>query len=493
MAALPLTTPIPSGPTLVMKFGGTSVGSPAAIAQAAEIVHSTLPEWPRCVVVLSAMSGVTNLLLEGAIKAVQGDLSALYQAETQLRQMHFAVADQLLGEGSPANDVARCAQVKQEVNYLIASFTNLCQAIAVLGEATPRALDAVASLGERMSVRLLSPVLETLGVPAQIVEATQLIITDHHFQNAHPDFAATERRTRQVLEPVLARGFVPVVTGFIAATPEGVTTTLGRGGSDYSAAILGAALPADEVWIWTDVDGVMTADPRLAPDARTIAELSYREIAELAYFGAKVLHPKTIRPVIDAGIGLRICNTFNPSNPGTRLVGNGGNGRNPLKAVTAIRDQQMITVEGRGMLGVPGVAARTFGAVASTGTSVPLITQASSEQSICFAVPAEAAVRVIKALEAAFSEELADQDIDRIWTTSEVAIITVVGAGMMTTPGVAGRIYSALGNQGINMIAIAQGSTEVATSLVVDHNDAERALRTIHTLIIESTEAVGTK
>ena len=491
MAALPLSSPSPAGPTLVMKFGGTSVGSPAAIAQAAEIVRSTLPKWPRCAVVLSAMSGVTNLLLDSAVKAVQGDLSALYQTEAQLRQMHFAVADQLLGEGSPANDVARCAQVKQEVNYLIASFTNLCQAITVLGEATPRALDAVASLGERMSVRLLSPVLETLGVPAQIVEATQLIITDHHFQNAHPDFPATGRRTRQVLEPVLARGFVPVVTGFIAATPEGATTTLGRGGSDYSAAILGAALPADEVWIWTDVDGVMTADPRLAPNARTIAELSYREIAELAYFGAKVLHPKTIRPVIDAGIGLRICNTFNPSHPGTRLVGNGGDSKNPLKAVTAIRNQQMITVEGRGMLGVPGVAARTFGAVASTGTSVPLITQASSEQSICFAVPAEAAARVVKALEAAFSEELADQDIDRIWTTSEVAIITVVGAGMMTTPGIAGRIYSALGNEGINMIAIAQGSTEVATSLVVDHNDAERALRTIHALIVESTEAVA--
>ena len=478
--------PDTSAPILVMKFGGTSVGTPEAMASAAAIVRDSLAEWPRTVVVTSALSTVTNLLLDGASSAVQGDFEALYRAEGRLRSLHAAIADNLLGAGSPANDPARCAQVKQEVNHLIATFTNLCQAMGVLGESTPRALDAVASLGERMSVRLLAAVLESIGVPAQVIESTQLIVTDDSYQNAPPDLAATTQRTRQVLLPALARGLVPVVTGFIGATPEGVLTTLGRGGSDYSAAILGAVLPADDVWIWTDVDGVMTADPRLVPEARTIPSLSYREIAELAYFGAKVLHPKTIRPVVEGGIGLRICNTFNPAHPGTRLLANGEaaikNG-GPFKAVTAIRGQRLVTVEGRGMLGVPGVAARTFQAVASTGTSVPLITQASSEQSICFAVPAAASASVARAVETAFAAELADRDIDKIHTSEDVAIITVVGAGMVQTPGLAGRIFSKLGQQDINVIAIAQGSSEVAISLVVLHSDMEAAVKTLHSLI----------
>ena len=262
----------------------------------------------------SALTGVTNLLLDSASQAAQGGLGSLYPAEGQLRGWHYAIADALV------SDAARRAQVKQDIDDLIGSFLSLCQAIAVLGETTPRALDAVAALGERMSVRLLAAALESRGVAAQFVEATQLIVTDTHFQAAHPDFEATTRQTRQVLEPILAQGSVAVVTGFIAANAEGVITTLGRGGSDYSAAILGAVLPSDEVWIWSDVDGVMSADPRLVPQARTIPEMTYREISELAYFGAKVVHPKTIRPVIEAGIGLRICNTFNPQHPGTRLV-----------------------------------------------------------------------------------------------------------------------------------------------------------------------------
>jgi aspartate kinase len=282
---------------------------------------------------------------------------------------------------------------------------------------------------------------------------------------------------------------VAVVTGFIAATQDGVTTTLGRGGSDYTAGILGAVLPADDVWIWTDVDGVMTADPRHIQGARTIPVLSYREIAELAYFGAKVVHPKTIRPVIEANIGLRVCNTFNPGHPGTRVVSDPTNGNHGdemhIKAVTAIRGQSLITVEGRGMLGVPGVAARTFGAVAATGTSVPLITQASSEQSICFAVPIETIGRVIASLEAAFELELRRGDIDRVWATDEVTIITIVGAGMRSTPGIAGRIFTALGRREVNVIAIAQGSSEVSVSLVVDAKDANDGVNAVHELIVD--------
>jgi aspartokinase/homoserine dehydrogenase 1 len=475
--------PAPDDPILVMKFGGTSVGTPGAMAQVVEITRRSRQDWPRVVVVISALSGVTNLLLESAAQASKEERT-FYAAEARLREAHYAIADRLV------SDLARRAQVKQDISHLIAEFMNLCQAIAVLGEATPRALDAVAALGERMSVRLLAAALESAGVAAQYVEATQLIVTDRNFQNAHPDLAATRQRSRLVLGPLLDQGRVPVVTGFIGATPEGITTTLGRGGSDYSAGILGSALPANDVWIWTDVDGVMSADPRAVPEARTIPELTYREIAELAYFGAKVLHPKTIRPVIEAGVGLRICNTFNPDHPGTRLVADSQARRNgEVKAVTAIRGLRLVTIEGRGMLGVPGVAARTFGAVASTGTSVPLITQASSEQSICFAVPTAAAEQVIAALEKAFSNELAQQDIDSIWATDEVVIITVVGVGMIHTPGIAGRVFTSLGREHVNVIAIAQGSSEVSISLVVSAQDADSAVRALHNLIIAESSA----
>lgn len=466
-------------PTLVMKFGGTSVGSPDAMARAVEIIRQTRQQWPRLVVVTSALSGATNLLLESAQHAASGDLSTANIAEARLRGMHEEIAEHLI------RDPVRRLQIKQETGYLIAEFATLCRAIAVLGEATPRALDTVGGLGERLSVRLLSAGCETAGIAAQYVEATQLIVTDRCFGNAHPDMPATTERARSLLAPVLAAGRVPIITGFIAADPEGVTTTLGRGGSDYSAGILGAVLPADEVWIWTDVDGVMSADPRQVPGARTIPQLTYREIAELAYYGAKVLHPKTIRPVVDAGIGLRICNSFNPEHPGTRLIANGAEQvQGQIKAVTAIHDQRLITIEGRGMLGVPGVAARTFAAVASTGTSVPLITQASSEQSICFAVPTQSTAGVIAALEAAFTAELSTNDIDRIWATQEVEIVTVVGSGMIHTPGIAGRIFSALGSQDVNVIAIAQGSSEVSISLVVDATDAAASVRAVHALIV---------
>jgi aspartokinase/homoserine dehydrogenase 1 len=472
--------------TLVMKFGGTSVGSDAAIRDVIGIVSQQRKAWPRLVVVTSAMVGVTNLLLDTASRAVRGEAAAIPLAAQELRQRHFTVAERLIPKdhGLPA--------AKAEISTLIESFTNLCQAIAVLGEASPRALDAIAGMGERLAVRVLAATFNAHGLLAQYVEATELIVTDANFQSAHPDFDATARQTRRKLNDLMDIGVVPVVTGFIAATPEGITTTLGRGGSDYSAAILGAALPATEVWIWTDVDGVMSADPRLVPDARTIPQLTYREIAELAYYGAKVVHPKTIRPVVEAGIGLRVCNTFNASNPGTRIIPdqpeitNGKNGA--IKAVTAIRRQTLVTIEGRGMLGVPGVAARAFGAVAATGTSVPLITQASSEQSICFAVPCEASQQVMGALNRAFSDELHRRDIDRVWASDEVVIITIVGAGMSHTPGIAGRIFGCLGEEGVNVIAIAQGSSEVSISLVVDHADEEKALCALHALIVKKPE-----
>jgi len=461
-----------------MKFGGTSVGTPEAMAQSVQIVQKAAAAWPRLVVVTSALAGITDLLLNTAQQAAASNTDSIDPAAALIRQRHERMLEALVPQPAPQQ------AVKAEVERLVNLFSSLCQAIAVLGEASPRALDAVASLGERLAVRILAAALQSAGSPAEAVEASRLIITDAVYQSAHPDFGATAAATQTTLEPLFAAGTIPVVTGFMGATPNGVVTTLGRGGSDYTAAILGAALNADEVWIWTDVNGVMTADPRLVPEARTIEELSYREVAELAYFGAKVLHPLTIRPVIEAGIGLMVLNTFNPDHPGTRIVADRTmrNGH-VIQAVTMIKDLRLVTVEGRGMLGVPGVAARTFGAIASTHTSVPLISQASSEQSICFAVPSQTAQQVVEAVQAEFEGEIKRRDIDRVWASEDVVIISVVGAGMIHTPGVAGRVFSTLGSQRFNVIAIAQGSSEVSISFIVDSKEGVAAVRALHALI----------
>jgi aspartate kinase len=343
-------------------------------------------------------------------------------------------------------------------------------------------------MGEQMSVRILAAFLRQIGHKAQAIDATTLIVTDSNFQNASPIFDPTQVKSLEVVQPLLEQNSIPVITGFIGSDINGVTTTLGRGGSDYSASILGQALMVDEVWIWTDVDGVMSADPRFVPSARSIPKLNYREVSELAYFGARVLHPKTMRPCVESNIPLRIKNTFNPDHPGTVIVADGKGRNGAIKAVTAIKDLCLITVEGTGMVGVPGIAARTFGAVASSAVSVLLISQASSEQSICFSVPNGATDVVISSLNSEFASELERRDIDSIWAMREVSIVTIVGAGMRGTPGISGRVFSSLGNHQVNVIAIAQGSSECSISIVVAAEDMGAAVAHIHELIAAQTE-----
>ncbi|MGB9668823.1 MAG: aspartate kinase [Anaerolineales bacterium] len=466
-------------PILVMKFGGTSVGSADAMLKVKDIVEESIADGWKPVVILSAMVGVTDQLLQSTEMAKNHRFDLVLQTAASLTTRHYETLYQLI------TNPERQFTVKQQIDQLISSFTEYCRAIDIIGEATPRVLDAIGGIGEMLCVRIFAELLNTHQIQAQAIDATKVIVTDAVFQSAHPDFEKTAQKLQQTLIPLLNSGVVPVVTGFIAATEDGVTTTLGRGGSDYTAAILGAGLNAKEVWIWTDVDGVMTADPRVVPNAKTIESLTFREIGELAYYGAKVVHPKTMQPLIDADIVIKVKNTFNPKHPGTILISDQSRITNgDIKAVTSIRGQSLITIEGRGMLGVPGVAARAFGAVASTGTSVPLITQASSEQSICFAVPLKSISLVLKGLNDAFNRELQTKDIDRIWATEEVVILTIVGSGMRNTPGVAGRIFSKLGSNEINVIAIAQGSSEVSISLVIDRQDEEKAVRAIHELIV---------
>jgi len=462
---------------LVIKFGGTSVGTASAIAQAADIAAGLHRDHRALVVVTSAMSGVTDALLEAAGAAVRGNQAAVRELVGGLRARHQGAASELMA----ASDGRQL--VIDAIDQRLSELLLLCEAFTVLGDASPRALDALSSLGERMSVHLLAGALRTAGAPAVPVDAAEVIRTDDAFQNAVPDMAETRRLAAEMLEPLLGDAIVPVVTGFIGATADGIVTTLGRGGSDYSAAILGAALHADEVWIYTDVDGVMTADPRVVPEVRTLDALSYREMSELAYFGAKVLHPKTVLPALEAGIPIRIRNTFKPAHPGTLVLGRSEDSSGVLKGVTAVRRQSLVTIEGRGMLGVPGIAARAFGSVARTGTSVSMISQASSEQSICFLVGQDACAGVLDALRREFEHELARHDIESIWSLDEAVIVTVVGAAIKQTPGIAGRVFGALGHQRVNVIAIAMGSSECSISLVVEARDAEKAVQCLHGLI----------
>lgn len=461
--------------TLVMKFGGTSVGSVEAIRQVTEIAQDAKSNWRNVAIIVSAMSGVTDKLLIGAKNAATGDDSTAEKIASELSEKHFEALEEL---------APNAAQARKAIETLLAEFVSLCHAIYVLGEASPRALDAIASLGERMSAPLVAAALNQVGVPASAVDTRGVLVTDDAHQFASPDMQATRQRAEQVIQPLFKAGQVPVITGFVGASREGAVTTLGRGGSDFSGAIFGVTLEAQEVWIWTDVSGVMSTDPRIEPSARTIPEVTYKEISELAFYGAKVLHPKTIRPALEYGITLWVKNTFDPESASTRIIEDGNGQKGHIRAVTAIRGQCLITVEGRGMLGVPGIAARLFTAVARSKTSIVMISQASSEQSICFVIPFVARQIVTQALEEEFRQEIARRDIDRISASDDCAIVTVVGAGMRSTPGIAGKVFSAIGAETVNVIAIAQGSSECSISLVVDGHEADTAIRAVHRLIV---------
>ena len=468
--------------TLTMKFGGTSVGSAQAIVQAAAIVLEQAQVWDCIAVVVSAMRGVTDALIEGACTAAAGDGQTYLASVTDLRVRHTLAVAELL------TNVEERATLLKTLEAYLDEFATFCRSVKVLGEVTPRAMDTISSLGERMNARIVAAYLRQQGVKSEAVDATELIVTDRRFQQAAPLMDLTRARVQERLTPLLEAGVIPIITGFMGATEDGITTTLGRGGSDYSAAILGVALDSDEVWTLTDVDGVLTADPRIVDDARVIPVLSYSEVSELAYFGAKVLHPKTISPVIEQGIPLWVKNTFNPTCPGTRIVREPESTPGTVKAVTAIKGLSMVTVEGRGMMGVPGIAARTFTAVASQGASVLMISQASSEQSICFVIPSDAVTGVVAAIEEEMALELARRDVDRVSSLDDVVIVTAVGAGVRGAPGVAARLFGALAQKDINIIAIAQGSSECSISLVVAADQATEAVRQVHSEVINGSK-----
>ncbi len=457
----------------VMKFGGTSVGNAECIRRTAEIIAAAAQD-SAVVAVVSAMGGVTNTLIEAAQKSRTGDESAADELGNTLRRQHSEAIEALV------SDDGKRAQLSAETEKIVQEVTTLCRGTALLRELTLRTLDAILSAGERLSARLLASVVCELGLEGVAVEATELIVTDNSSGRAEPMMAETRERAAARLTPLLERNSVPVVTGFIGATADGMLTTLGRGGSDYSATILGAAIAADEVIIWTDVNGVLTADPRLVSAARTLGEISYIEAGELAYFGAKVLHPKTLRPVSEAGIPVWIRNSFAPEQPGTKITTTGHPTARGVKAITAISDVTMITVGGRGIVGLPGVAAKTFTAAANAQANVLLISQSSSENDICFIVNSADAAPTVKKLREAFAIDLAHKEVEHINVNPGIAIVAVVGGRMRGMPGIAGRIFSTLGRRGINIIAIAQGSSEYNVSFVVEANLMQETVQSLH-------------
>jgi len=456
----------------ILKFGGTSVGNACCIEKVVEIIHET-SRAAQVVVVVSAMSGVTDKLVKTASQAARGEAGQVAEVFGELREQHHATLEQLISDLSQRDRIGRV------IDELLDEGARLCQGTSLLRELTPRVNDAITSLGERLSVPLVAAALKQRGVSNEAIEATELIVTDSSHGAADPWLDLTRERCRSRLMPLIEQGMVPVVTGFIGATADRVLTTLGRGGSDYSAAILGAALDAQEVVIWTDVDGFLTADPRTVSEACVIPEISYREATELAYFGAKVLHPKTLRPLIERGIPIWIRNTFAPEKPGTKITPTGAVNGSGVTALTAFADAALITVGGPGIVGVPDVLGRTLAITREVRADVLLVSQSSSQNEICLVVPSNLANVTVQELRREFAQDLAYEKVEHIAVDSTVAVATVVGQKIREVPGVVGRTFCALARANVDTIATAHG--EYKFSFVVPRKDVQAALAAIHT------------
>jgi aspartokinase/homoserine dehydrogenase 1 len=455
----------------VMKFGGSSLASPATIRQVGEIVLAARRREP-VIVVVSAFEGVTNQLLECA-RLAERPAPGYEEAFDRIARRHRTAVTQLIRRGR--------TRTRSQVDALLAELRDTLHGIHLLRHCPLRALDMTASFGERLAALVVSAYINQ-KYPAAFVDAREFVVTDDQFTNATVIFRRTNPAARRTFARI-ARRFrnrvVPVATGFVGATEDGQTTTIGRNGSDYSAAIVGAAVGASVIEIWTDVDGVLSADPRVVPAAFVLPQMTYEEAMELSYFGARVLHSSTIAPAVAKKIPIVIRNTFNPSAPGTVISRRGDEDGKLAKGITSVGDLALLTLRGPGMVGVPGVAERLFRALAHRRVSVILISQASSEHTICFGVRTADGERAVAAIEHDFQfemrERLMELDVRR-----EQAIVAVVGEGMKGRPGVAGKVFESLGRQNINISAIAQGASERNISCVIDSSDQIRALNAIH-------------
>ncbi len=455
----------------IHKFGGSSVRDAERLLSAARIVAEARTE-AAVVVVCSALGGVTDTLVGAADAAVRGDRAATDQALERLATLHGATLRALQPAGNAAAEA--------ELARILAEVADLLAATRLIREMTPRTRDRLLAVGEKLAVRLLAVALGETGLTAVPLDADTFLETDGRFGDAFPLAGVADRTVAAALRPHLAADRVPVVTGYCGRGPDGATTTLGRGGSDLTATALAAVLGAAEVTLWTDVPGVFSADPAIVPDARVLPHLNYREAAELSFYGAKVLHPRTMIPVVRRGIPVRTRSSYEPAEPGTVVDGRFSPGSHPVKALSAIPRQCLISVEGKGMAGAPGIAARVFGTLAAEGINVTMIGQSSAESSICLAVAAGDVERAEVALRHALRPDLSRGDIEELVVVRAVALVAVVGLGMAYTPGVSARVFGALGKHGVNVRAIAQGSSELNITLAIEERQTATALRAIH-------------
>ncbi len=454
---------------LVMKFGGTSMGSAERMRVAAEIISNQQQKRPVAVVV-SAMSKVTDLLLEALRHAEVGDRVAVDAAIDTLLTRHVDTCRQLLGDAAALDEVAQ----------LVNEFRRIANGVLMLGERPPRSVDEAIAIGERLSAALLARFMDSTGWAAQAVNGADVIVTDAVFGNASPQMDLTRTKSLAVLMPLLEKGIAPIVTGFNGATADGRPTTLGRGGSDFSAAILAAALDAQELWIWTDVDGIMTADPRLVKNVAVLDEVTYAEAAELAYNGAKVLHPRTLAPLVEKKIPVWSKNSFAPHKPGTKIVGSFGEPKG-ARAVTSMSNVALISMEpANALLTGTRLMARSLDALALANVELLVFTSSSYRQSFCFLIRRQDLTATLEALEANLSIELAHGYLKPIEVDENVGLLAVVGEGMRGTPGLAGRVFTAISREEVNIIAIAQGSSELTIGIIVRVDKLDRAVRAVH-------------
>lgn len=461
---------------LVMKFGGSSVGNPDRIRNVIRIVQSRKEQYGKVVVVCSAFSGITDLLIKAGKLAEAKDKSYIKVLQ-EIRKRHLDAADDLIT--TPDKDA-----LMAELEDGITSVENILKGVFLLGELPAKSLALLSSYGERISCFIISAAMRSEGLSSTYVNAIQLVRTDSNHLSAKVDFDVTNRNIHRFMEKM--NSVVPVVTGFIGMDKKGNVTTLGRGGSDFTASIFGAALKAQLIEIWTDVNGVLTADPRKVDQAFTIPELSYREAMELSHFGAKVIYPPTILPALLKKIPLAIKNTFQPEEKGTIITERAKAGESLIKGISSISEIALMRLEGGGMFGEIGTAARLFSALSRKDVNIIFLTQGSSEYSICFGVAPQDTLKAQEAVAQEFKYEIQNKFLQPLVTEIDKSVIAVVGENMMNVPGISAKMFKALGKNGINVKAIAQGSSELNITTVIDKNDEAKALNALHEIFFKS-------
>lgn len=458
---------------IVMKFGGTSVGSAARFRQCAQIVARAATR-DNIIVVVSAVAGVTDLILRTIDAAKRGDRAVTETNLKRFEEVHIGLIEELFGNGKAALTLEHARKVFEQLR-------NSCQALLALGsEIAAQAQDSLAPLGERISACVLADYIHEFETACKFVEAEKIIVTDSNFGNAAPDMQATADACRNALLPIVQRGEVAVVGGYSGATEEGQTTTLGRGGSDYSATIIGAAAGADEVWIWTDVDGVLTADPRICPDATTLPAISFDEAIELAYYGAKVIHPKAAYPALDSSIPVWIKNSFRPEVQGTKITGHAASINSPVKAVTCVSNATLITLVSGRDVHPAELFGRLFLRLGQECIDTLFATQSSPEHALGLVLRREDSARVLKLIHNIFRIELAQGVLNPVSVQNDIGVVAVLGESMKGTCGILGRVFSAVASCQVSVIAVAQGASELSICFAVPTASCAEVVRAIH-------------